>query len=135
MRRKRTKLAPGRLAAVIVCALLAAAVLWGALGLVVKLTHYGESSTINVNESEEETPGHMQQQPTAETDDGLIPGLAVNSYDAARSSNLEQFRCWYLGLLEQGIYAAPSQFEAMFLCNAHTDEEVERIIECAGKIF
>lgn len=59
----------------------------------------------------------------------------VNSYDAARSSNLEQFRCWYLGLLEQGIYAAPSQFEAMFLCNAHTDEEIERIIECAGKIF
>ena len=59
----------------------------------------------------------------------------VNSYEAARSSNLELFRRWYLGLLEQGIYAAPSQFEAMFLCNAHTDEEVERIIDCAGKIF
>lgn len=59
----------------------------------------------------------------------------VNSYDAARSSDLEQFRRWYLGLLEQGIYAAPSQFEAMFLCNAHTDKEVERIIDCAGKIF
>ena len=59
----------------------------------------------------------------------------VNSYDAARSSDLEQFRSWYLSLLEQGIYAAPSQFEAMFLCNAHTDEEIERIIECAGKIF
>lgn len=59
----------------------------------------------------------------------------VNCYEAARSSDLEQFRCWYLGLLEQGIYAAPSQFEAMFLCNAHTDEEVERIIDCAGKIF
>ena len=59
----------------------------------------------------------------------------VNSYEAARSSDLEQFRRWYLGLLEQGIYAAPSQFEAMFLCNAHTDEEVERIIDCAGKIF
>ena len=59
----------------------------------------------------------------------------MNSYDAARSSDLEQFRRWYLSLLEQGIYAAPSQFEAMFLCNAHTDEEIERIIECAGKIF
>ena len=59
----------------------------------------------------------------------------MNSYDAARSSDLEQFRRWYLGLLEQGIYAAPSQFEAMFLCNAHTDEEIERIVACAGKIF
>lgn len=59
----------------------------------------------------------------------------VTGYDAARSSDLEQFRRWYLGLLEQGIYAAPSQFEAMFLCNAHTDEEIEKIVACAGKIF
>ena len=59
----------------------------------------------------------------------------VTGYDAARSSDLERFRRWYLGLLMQGIYAAPSQFEAMFLCNAHTDEEIERIVACAGKIF
>ena len=59
----------------------------------------------------------------------------VTGYDAARSSDLDAFRRWYLGLLEQGIYSAPSQFEAMFLCNAHTDEEIDRIIDCAGKIF
>ena len=59
----------------------------------------------------------------------------VTSYDAARSSDLTQFRRWYLGLLEQGIYAAPSQFEAMFLCNAHTDAEIQRIIDSAGRIF
>ena len=59
----------------------------------------------------------------------------VTSYDAARSSDLTRFRRWYLGLLEQGIYAAPSQFEAMFLCNAHTDAEIQRIIDCAGRIF
>ena len=59
----------------------------------------------------------------------------VTSYDAARSSDLTQFRRWYLGLLEQGIYAAPSQFEAMFLCNAHTDAEIQRIIDCVGRIF
>ena len=46
-----------------------------------------------------------------------------------------RFRRWYLGLLEQGIYTAPSQFEAMFLCNAHTDAEIQRIIDCAGRIF
>ena len=85
MRRKRTKLAPGRLAAVIVCALLAAAVLWGALGLVAKLTHYGESSTIvSGGPGEEETPGQAQLQPSDAPEDGLIPGLAVNSYDASK---------------------------------------------------
>lgn len=59
----------------------------------------------------------------------------VTSYEAARSSDLTRFRRWYLGLLERGIYAAPSQFEAMFLCNAHTDAEIQRIIDCAGEIF
>ena len=59
----------------------------------------------------------------------------VTSYEAARSSDLAQFQRWYLGLLEQGIYAAPSQFEAMFLCDAHTDEEIRKIIDCAEKIF
>lgn len=60
---------------------------------------------------------------------------AVSGYDTARSSDLSRFRQWYLGLLEQGIYSAPSQFEAMFLCDAHTDEEIDRIIACAHKIF
>lgn len=60
---------------------------------------------------------------------------AVTSYDAARSSDLEIFRRWYLGLLERGIYSAPSQFEAMFLCNAHTDGEIAQIIEAAKSIF
>ena len=60
---------------------------------------------------------------------------AVTGYEAARSSDLDRFRQWYLGLLEQGIYAAPSQFEAMFLCNAHTDGEIERMICAAGNIF
>ena len=59
----------------------------------------------------------------------------VTGYDAARSSDLDAFRRWYLGLLEQGTYAAPSPFEAMLLCNAHTDGEMVKIVECAGKIF
>ena len=59
----------------------------------------------------------------------------VTGYDAARSSDLDAFRRWYLGLLEQGIYAAPSQFEALFLCDAHTDDEIAEIVECVGKIF
>ena len=61
--------------------------------------------------------------------------IPVTGYEAARSSDLSRFRQWYLGLLEQGIYAAPSQFEAMFLCNAHTDEEIQQIIDYAGRIF
>lgn len=59
----------------------------------------------------------------------------VAGYADAKSSDLEKFKKWYLGLLSHGIYAAPSQFEAMFLSNAHTEAEIERIVKTAREIF
>lgn len=59
----------------------------------------------------------------------------VTGYDQARSSDLERFKLWYNGLLERGIYAAPSQFEAMFLSAAHSDAEIEQIIHAAKELF
>ena len=60
---------------------------------------------------------------------------SVTGYDQARSSDPERFRLWYNGLLQRGIYAAPSQFEAMFLSSAHTDEDIQRVIDAAQEIF
>ena len=60
---------------------------------------------------------------------------SVTGYAGAKSSDLEKFKRWYLGLLENGIYAAPSQFEAMFLSYAHTETEIQRILDAAGTIF
>lgn len=59
----------------------------------------------------------------------------VKSYAAAKSSNLSLFTRWYQGLLAHGIYAAPSQFEAMFLSSAHTEEDIAAIVKAAGDIF
>ncbi len=59
----------------------------------------------------------------------------VTGYRDARSSDLEKFRKWYLGFINRGIYAAPSQFEAMFLSNAHRDAEIEAVIRAAKEIF
>ena len=59
----------------------------------------------------------------------------ITGYAGARSSDLEKFKKWYLGLLQNGIYAAPSQFEAMFLSCVHTEAEIEKIINAAGNIF
>ena len=60
---------------------------------------------------------------------------AVTGYDQARSSDLALYSRWYRGLLAQGIYTAPSQFEAMFLSHAHTDEDIQKILAAAGSIF
>lgn len=85
MRRKRAKTAPSRLAAIVVCVLLAVAVLWGGGSLLARVAHYGEHSTVGERPPEElETPGQEQMQPVQnEPQSGLIPGLAVNSYDAS----------------------------------------------------
>lgn len=60
---------------------------------------------------------------------------AVTGYDQARSSDLALYSRWYRGLLAQGIYTAPSQFEAMFLSHAHTDEDIQKILAAASNIF
>ena len=59
----------------------------------------------------------------------------VTGYAQAKSSDLEKFKTWYQGLLSQGIYAAPSQFEAMFLSDAHTDADIQKAITAAKNIF
>lgn len=52
----------------------------------------------------------------------------VDSFVAARSSDLDRFARYYRAMLSQGIYAAPAQFEAMFLCTEHTWEDLGQIL-------
>ena len=47
----------------------------------------------------------------------------------------ETFRRWYSHLLDRGIYVAPSRFEAMFVSDAHTDEDIDRTIEVMEAFF
>ena len=56
----------------------------------------------------------------------------VTDYRTAVMSDTAEYARFYGYLLENGIYAAPSQFEAMFLSYAHTDEDIDRICEVIG---
>ncbi len=58
----------------------------------------------------------------------------VNNFPEAAESDLPRFNRWFHGMLEAGIYLAPSQYEAGFLSMAHGDEEIQRTIEAAGKV-
>ena len=53
----------------------------------------------------------------------------VVSYDESRACDTEKYAEYYRHLLRNGIYAAPSQFEAMFVSYAHTAENIERTAE------
>ncbi len=53
----------------------------------------------------------------------------VHDYADARTSDTARYGRFFHGLLRRGVYLAPSQFEALFLSAAHTDEDIDRTIE------
>lgn len=59
----------------------------------------------------------------------------VHNYDQAKQSDLQKFGRFHRGMLEQGIYLAPSQFEAGFTSLAHTDEDIDRTLEAAQTVL
>ncbi|MGI6031658.1 MAG: glutamate-1-semialdehyde 2,1-aminomutase [Eubacteriales bacterium] len=59
----------------------------------------------------------------------------VVDYESAKQADTAQFSRFFLHMLDRGIYMAPSQFEAMFISNAHTEEDVEYTLECAREFF
>ena len=59
--------------------------------------------------------------------------VEVVDYETSAAADQEAFKVWFKDMLEQGIYIAPSQFETLFMSGAHTDEEIDRTIEAAGK--
>ena len=59
----------------------------------------------------------------------------VTDYESAKKSDTAAFGRFFLAMLEEGIYLAPSQFEAIFLSTAHSEEHIEKTIKAADKAF
>ncbi len=59
----------------------------------------------------------------------------VHNYDDAKTSDMAKFSRFHRGMLEQGIYLAPSQFEAGFTSLAHTDSDVDRTLAAAREVM
>ena len=59
----------------------------------------------------------------------------VTNWDSAAKSDAERFGKYFQGMLENGIYIAPSQFESGFLSTAHGEAEIEATLSAAEKAF
>ncbi|MEM8611625.1 MAG: glutamate-1-semialdehyde 2,1-aminomutase [Cyanobacteria bacterium P01_H01_bin.105] len=59
----------------------------------------------------------------------------VHNYDDAKKSDLEKFSRFHRGMLEQGVYLAPSQFEAGFTSLAHTDDDIANTLAAARTVL
>jgi glutamate-1-semialdehyde 2,1-aminomutase len=60
---------------------------------------------------------------------------AVTNWASAKSSDTKKFGAYFRAMLEQGVYLAPSQFEAAFLSTAHGDAEIEATVQAAARAF
>ncbi|MBO0348642.1 glutamate-1-semialdehyde 2,1-aminomutase [Phormidium pseudopriestleyi FRX01] len=59
----------------------------------------------------------------------------VHNYEDAKKSDLSKFARFHRGMLERGVYLAPSQFEAGFTSFAHTDEDIDRTLAIAHEVM
>jgi glutamate-1-semialdehyde 2,1-aminomutase len=59
----------------------------------------------------------------------------VTSYADATRCDVERFKRFFHGMLEAGVYLAPSAFEAGFVSAAHEDAEIDATIAAARSVF
>jgi glutamate-1-semialdehyde 2,1-aminomutase len=59
----------------------------------------------------------------------------VTNFAAAQTSDLGLFTNYFRGMLEQGVYLAPSQYEALFVSSAHNEGDIQATILAAKQVF
>jgi glutamate-1-semialdehyde 2,1-aminomutase len=60
----------------------------------------------------------------------------ITSYgQAVEKCDAERFKKFFHGMLEEGVYLAPSAFEAGFVSSAHTDADIDATIAAAGRVL
>ncbi len=59
----------------------------------------------------------------------------VRNFADVQSTNVKQFKIFFAEMLKQGIYLAPSAYEAMFISLAHTRQDIEQTVKAAENSF
>ncbi len=59
----------------------------------------------------------------------------VRDFPSAKKSDTTLFSQFFSGMLNRSIYIAPSQFEALFLSVAHTEDDIGRTLEACREVF
>ena len=59
----------------------------------------------------------------------------VRRFEQVAAANVERFRAFFHGMLDEGIYLAPSAYEAGFVSAAHGDDEIAKTLDAAKRVF
>ena len=64
----------------------------------------------------------------------FTPGPVWNLADAMKSDR-ERFKKYFHGMLDAGVYLAPSQFESGFISTAHSEADIEQTVRAAAEVM
>lgn len=59
----------------------------------------------------------------------------VSDYQSAKSADIARYAAYFHGMLSQGIYLAPSQYEAVFINACHSEEDLQKVYAAADQVF
>jgi glutamate-1-semialdehyde 2,1-aminomutase len=59
----------------------------------------------------------------------------VRSYAQVAAADVERFKTFFHGMLDEGVYLAPSAFEAGFVSAAHSDDDIDATVAAARKVL
>ena len=66
---------------------------------------------------------------------GYFTSAPVHNVADAMHSDRERFKKFFHGMLDAGIYLAPSQFESGFISTAHTAADIEKTVRAAAQVL
>ena len=66
---------------------------------------------------------------------GYFTTQPVHNVADAMTSDRERFKKYFHGMLDKGVYLAPSQFEAGFVSTAHSESDIDRTVRAATKVM
>ena len=61
--------------------------------------------------------------------------IDVKNFEDAKTSDLEMFSAYYKGMLQEGVYLAPSQFEVFFVSAAHNMDHIDATVRAAENVL
>ena len=59
----------------------------------------------------------------------------VRTYAQVAAADIERFKAFFHGMLAEGVYMAPSAFEAGFVSIAHSDDDLDMTVAAAAKVL
>jgi glutamate-1-semialdehyde 2,1-aminomutase len=66
---------------------------------------------------------------------GFFTDRSVNNFEDVQTTDIARFKRFFAKMLDQGVYLAPSAYEAMFVSLAHSEQDIVKTVEAAYNAF